>query len=402
MIRIRHFFASVAVLSSLGFSPNPPGGDSETESPRERYEEFLAELRAARTLDLDAGIVVSRYRGGATSRSTGSLSASLGKGDRGRLRRTRDAKSTPNEDADSESHSIEILADGSVAYHVDREARAYVKVWPPRFLAGGENRSILPLRAFLGEAIERPIAVEFRQHPKHAGWSGFRLDFPGWNEVAYFDLEGSLRTWVRTDDVDGMRSSFEFRSFHADPGGDAANYGRRPPDDFVDATAGFARGARAGFRPARDAAISLAAGVGPTAKLALVPGASEVEAGFLDAEGSLVRLSAIRGRPLVLVFLDPAAPQCVDAVKRLFRLAEECEASGSRAQFLAVTAAPPRRRDSDPHNLRFVRPLAREIERAFAIYYHPTAFVLDPGGTVVLRASLDLPAEAIRERIVEH
>lgn len=392
--------ASLAVLASLGFARHLRG--VEPASARERYDAFLSELRTARTLDFAASVVITRYRAGATTRSTGSLEASLGKGDRGRLRRVHDTKDHANTSTDSGSSAIEILADGEVAYQVDREARAYVKVWPPRFLAGGEGRSILPLRAFLDEAIEEPVAVAFQQHPKQAELSGFRLDYPGWYEVGYFDPDGALRIWVRTDDVDGMRTNVRFESYRADPDGDAASYARRPPSDHRDATSSLARSARTGFAPREAIATMGSASASSNAPSVLAPGAREVEASFLDASGALIRLAAMRGRCVVLIFLDRDAPQCVDAAKRVARLAAEFEANGSRAQFLVALAdEPPPSRPDAPRNLRFVKSISPHVERAFGVFFHPTTFVIDRAGAVVLRGSVGFDEAAIREAIGE-
>jgi len=378
---------------------------TQSEPARARYEELIEDLRDARSLDFSADVVVTRYRGGVSTRTDGRLEIAFAKGECGYLKRERFAPdggvSAPSEDTPRVSENvatvIEILADGDVAYQVDRAANAYVKLWPPRFMAGGEGRSILPLRVFLGEALDEPIEVAFRAHPKQKELEGLEIRFHGRTETAYFDIEGALHSWVRVDEIDGMRSTFVLREYRIGRTDVRASYARRPADDLADATARFGRGMSPRFVRPDFSAITAAAGAIPPAARSLVPGARDVDAAFLDATGALTRLGALRGRFVVLVFLDANAPQCEDAVRRLRRLAVEALERGIRAQFVGVVNDdPPRNRREDASNLRFVRPLHAETERFFGVMYHPTTFVLDREGVVLSRSSIGFDEAVVR------
>lgn len=377
---------------------------SESEPARVRYEELLHDLHDARSLDFSADVVVTRFRGGVSTRTDGRLEFAFAKGDCGYLKRERFAPAIgsagSNEDTvqiNDVSTVIEILADGDVAYQVDRAAKAYVKLWPPRFMAGGEGRSILPLRVFLGEALDEPTSVSFREHPKLKELEGLEIDFEGRTETAYFDSEGSLHSWVRVDEIDGMRSTFTLREYRIGLEDVRASYARRPADDLSDATARFGRGMPPRFTRSDFSTITAAAGAMPGAARSLVPGARDVEAVFLDATGALTRLGALRGRFVVLVFLDAFAPQCEDAVRGLRRLASEALDRGIRAQFIGVVSGdPPRKHRDEPSNLRFVRPVHAEIERFFGVVYHPTTFVLDREGVVLSRISVGFDEAVVR------
>lgn len=377
----------------------------ESEPARVRYEELLEDLREARSLDFTADVVVTRFRAGVSTRTDGRLEIAFAKGDCGYLKRERFAPgsriSDSSEDAprvdEDVATVIEILADGDVAYQVDRTANAYVKLWPPRFMAGGEGRSILPLRVFLGEAIDEPMDVSFRAHPKQKELEGLEIRYDGRTETAYFDIEGALHSWVRVDEIDGMRSTFILREYRVGLTDVRASYARRPADGLADATARFGRGMSPRFVRPDFSAITAAAGAIPGAARSLVPGAREVDAAFLDATGALTRLGALRGRFVILVFLDASAPQCEDAVRRLRRLAVEALDRGIRAQFIGVVSGdPPLHRREDPSNLRFVRPLHTETERFFGVVYHPTTFVIDREGVVLSRISIGFDEAVVR------
>jgi hypothetical protein len=395
----RMFVLPVECVLAVVVTCVAPALSSPTDlSALERYEAFIAAVRGAETLEFDAEVInVRRQDDRVRARFVTRFEAALARGDRGWIRRTRvstaSADATEGEAAAGQPQVlVEICADGDVAYQIDRDAGAYVRTWPPRFLANTETRGVIALREFLGESTETPLVVRKARHPKHPDLQGFELSYATHSEMLLFTPGGALELVIRVDSEGDVRTTFTFRSFALGQTAGGDEFTRSPPNDFEDLTLPFARTASFRFEPAPPPENSV--GNPPPA---LLTGATDVDAPFIDRTRALSRLRAMRGRPILLVFLDRDAPLFADTLRRLRALADDAERRQLRAQFIGVFAKdPPASERRDPKNLRFVKPLRDETERAFGVLHHPTSFVIDRDGVVIHRSAVMFDEPAIR------
>jgi hypothetical protein len=205
------------------------------ETARARYESFVASLRTARSLDLVADVVTSQKVQGGRMPISSSIEARLARPGRGILHRERRGLvGTP----ESSPIVTEVLGDGDISYQVDPAAESYVRSWPPRFLAAGEGRGILPLREFLEEPSDPPRAIRFEKHPNKTDLTGLRLDYDDRAETLFFDGSLALKAIIKeeTTGFETMRTHFDVREFRLGTAEPGAEYIRKPIADYRDMT----------------------------------------------------------------------------------------------------------------------------------------------------------------------
>lgn len=138
----------------------------------------------------------------------------------------------------------------------------------------------------------------------------------------------------------------------------------------------------------------------------LLPGRRDTapDVTFTLLDGRTQALSALRGRPVLVSFWATSCAPCIEELPDLVRLYRELKPKGFELIAVAMPYDPPL------HVQDFVRrhdvpyPVALDVSGAAArafekVEFIPIAFLIDPGGEIVLRHIGKLDIERVRKRV---
>lgn len=380
------------VVALLVAAPCSRADDSA--SARAIYLEWVGRARAAQAIEMRCTVTAKRPVAGVFRTIESSIEASIAKdGERRFGRYLRRAPQVPGADS-ADDGSLIVLADGDFAFALDETRQAYVRNWPPRFVASGEGRSFLLFRAFLGDAIEEPVRLSYSTGSEPAE-STLEMEFQNRVESLHFDSDRRLVRVTKRDRVGaGTKTEFRFERFELLEKANPYDFSCRPLGSYRDVTVATAKQLPITARVAPSAPPE-----GP-ARGVLKEGDRDVDASFLTPENALIRLASVRGRKVVIAFVDSGSPSAAKDRLVLERVARRAQRGDSPPLFLVIESATgdgkPGSRIAATAILQRVKPARSELEKVFGVLLPPTTVILDEDGTVIQRSAVVLDENRLR------
>lgn len=367
----------------------------ESTDAHDLYLQWVGRARAAQAIEMRCTITAKRPVAGVFRTIESSIEASIAKdGERRFGRYLRRAPLVPGADP-ADDGSLIVLADGDFAFALDETRQAYVRNWPPRFVASGEGRSFLLFRAFLGDAIEEPVRVTFTKGTEPTE-STLELEFQQRAESLHFDSDGKLVRVTKRDRAGaGTKTEFRFERFELIEKANPYDFSCRPLGSFRDVTVATAKQSPITARNAPNAPPE-----GP-ARGVLKEGDRDVDASFLTTDNALIRLANVRGRKIVIAFLDSRSPSANKDRLVLERTSRRAERGDGPPLFLVIESSASDGKPVAPiattATLQRVKPARSELERVFGVLLPPTTVILDEAGTVIQRSAVVLDENRLRK-----
>lgn len=123
-------------------------------------------------------------------------------------------------------------------------------------------------------------------------------------------------------------------------------------------------------------------------------------------DGNDIRLSELRGRPVLVNFWATTCRGCLEELPRLIRLYNELAPKGLEMVGIATSYDPPNRvvaiRQARDIPYPIALDISHDIARAFGdVRQTPTSFLIAPDGTIAMRNTGEMDMTELRKRILE-